>query len=73
MLSIGGTMLEVVWYPKEFLSLETISRKSSWRSTFLKNEIELLHLCQGEMTMANYVAKFESLLRFSHYLRESST
>ena len=36
----------------------------------IQKEIEFLQLWQGEMTVA-YVAKFESLARFSCYLKDN--
>ena len=57
----------ITW--KEFK--EVFLEKYFPHSVCIQKEIEFLQLWQGEMTVSEYVVKFESLARFSHYLKDN--
>lgn len=50
---------------------EVFLEKCFLHSVRIQKEAEFLQLCLGDMTVAEYVAKFESLTRFSPNVRDN--
>jgi len=72
------------WWNNTQRSLTTLGApitRDEFKEVFLENyfphsihiqkEIKFLQIRQGEMTVAEYLAKFESLARFTHYLKDN--